>query len=109
MGVRRVGPPVGPSDPQSVPRTGKTGFNEVLAQKRPLNNQKPDSLSGPLTNETRVKKEMAALIRGGGDSRQLVETALRNHPLVRDLPAKAREELIAQVSTTMNPMLKGRA
>lgn len=104
MGVRRVGPPAGgsvdPSANKNKP-TGRTGnFSEVLATKEQ---------SGNITDlsEPKVKATMAKLLQDRGNSRELVATALRNHPLVRGLPAKTQEDLIKQVSLTMNPFLKG--
>ena len=104
MGVKSVG---GSSIDQvtSPHRAGNAkDFSKVLAEKTTSTNQKTTSLS-----ETDVKRDMTALLRGGGDSRELVATALRNHPLVRGLPDKTREDLIAQVSSTLNPLLKDEA
>ena len=102
MGVKRVGG----SPIDQVTSTHRAGhakdFSEVLAKKTAPNNQNPTSLS-----EADVRRDMAALLHRGGDTQSLVVTALRNHPLVRGLPDKTREDLIAQVSSTLHPLLKG--
>lgn len=106
MGVRRVGPPPGGSENSStgnINRPRSTGnFSQILAQKEPSTTRKTKDLSEP-----EVKAEMSALLRDGGDSRKLVLTALRNHPLVRELPSKTQEKLFVQVSSTIKPFLRG--
>ena len=79
-------------------------FEKILGEKTEKKNIKAqDSPS-----EEQTKERLRALLEGGGSPDEMVRTALAGHPLMGNLSALLKGQLVKNVTAVLSPALKNR-